>query len=602
MKEKREGKFLERLSKEVILADGAMGTYLVSLGAPVRTSLETINLTQPELVERVHREYIKAGAELIETNTFGANYFKLKKYGSESKVKKLNRIGAEIAKKVSGGKVFVAGSIGPLGKGIKPYGALKIPEAARAFSQQIEGLLEGGVDLLLIETIPTLLEAKTALSAAKKMTALPVICQLTYRREDYSLDKLLIALKELEENGADVVGLNCSLGPAELFEIISEIRKYLAVPFSVFPNAGYPTLIEGRTFFLSSPEYFNKYAKKFLEIGVNLIGGCCGTTPKHIGAMKEAVVGRKVREITLIEVEEKGKIIPKIEKEKNLFLEKLNKEFVLTVEISPPRNSDYESTLEVCQTLKDWGLETVDISDNPMAKTKMSALALGHLIKKETGLNILLHLTCRDRNLIGLQSELLGAQALGLEGIIALTGDPAVLGDYPQARSVYDLNSVELVQLIANLNQGKDWSGNSMESRTSFAIGAAFNPASKNIDAEMEKFKRKVESGAHFVLTQPIYDYRLLEKINDISIPVLIGILPLKSFKQAMFLNNEVPGINIPEEIIKKMGKAGDPKKEGLEITKQFIQKIKSRVKGIYLMPSLADIGIVKELLEDLPR
>ena len=600
MKEKREGKFLERLKKEVILADGAMGTYLVSLGVPIETSLETVNLTQPKLVERVHREYIKAGAELIATNTFGANCFKLKKYGRENNVKKLNRIGAEIAKGVSGDKVFVAGSIGPLGKGIKPYGALKIREATRAFAQQIEGLLEGGVDLLLIETVSTLLEAKTALSIAKKMTELPVVCQLTYRREDYSTDRLLTALKELEENGADVVGLNCFLGPAELFEIISEVRKYIAVPFSVFPNAGYPALIEGRTFFLSSPEYFNKYTKKFLEIGVNLIGGCCGTTPEHIEAMKEAAAGEKVRRITLIEVPEKERIVPKIEKKRNSFLEKLKKEFVVTVEIGPPRNSDYKSVLEICQVLKNWGLETVDIPDNPMAKSKMSALALGHLIKKEIGLNVLLHLTCRDRNLIGLQSELLGAQALGIEGIIALTGDPASLGDYPQARSVYDLNSVELVQLTANLNQGKDWLGNSTESETSLAIGIAFNPAAENINTEIEKFKRKVESGAHFALTQPIYDDRLLEGINGAAIPVLIGILPLKSFKQALFLNNEVPGINIPEEIMKRMEKARNPKKEGLEITKRFVRRIKNRVKGIYIMPSLDNIEIVKELLEDL--
>lgn len=607
--------FLKRLEKGVILCDGAMGTLLYSRGVTFEHSFDEFNLSHPQIVQRVHQDYIKAGAEIIETNTFGGNRFRLATHGLEDKTKQINVKGAKLAREareIEGEMVFVAGSMGPLGKPLAPIGRITLKEAFDSFRDQAEALLEGGVDLFIIETISDLKEMKEAILAVRSVSSLPIIAQMTFAEDGNTWmgNTPEEIAKELVQMEVEVIGANCSVGPQRMLDVILIMAKITNKKLSAQPNAGFPKLVDGRFIYLSSPEYFAEYAKKFVQAGVTVVGGCCGTTPEHIKAMAFAIKQispANTVEKNFVSIEEK-KAEEKIVIEKPVessFASKLGKKFVISVELDPPRGTNPNKILKHAQTLSDKGIDAVNIADSPMARVRMSCISLASLIKEQIGLEVILHFTCRDRNLMGLQSDLIGAYALGVRNILAITGDPPRLGDYPFATAVYDVDSIGLVKIIKRLNNGTDWAGNSIGSPTSFFIGVGVNPTAADFDKEMERFFQKIEAGADFAFTQPLYDFKILEKflkrVEDLSFPIILGLMPLHSFRQAEFLHNEVPGIVIPSEQRERMRKAGDKGTlEGVKMAQEFLKIAKGLFSGIYLVPSFGKVDCVLEVLESL--
>ncbi|MEW6456797.1 MAG: bifunctional homocysteine S-methyltransferase/methylenetetrahydrofolate reductase [Acidobacteriota bacterium] len=602
---------IQILKEKVLLADGAMGTYLLQKGLSPEDSREFQNIINPDLVFSIHKEYINSGAEIIETNTFAANSIKLRKFNLENRIKEINEEGVLIARKAAGENVFVGGSVGPLGVLLRPYGIFSFNDLVKMFKEQMIYLIDAGVDFLIIETISSLLEARAALLAAKSIRDIPVIVQMTFTGDGKTKfgDDLINSLDELKSLGADGVGVNCTIGPKESFEIITPYLEKSENLFSIMPNAGYPTILKGKTVYLSSSFYFKEYASLFLESGANIIGSCCGTTPEHTKAMAEVVLNQTPRK-------RKGRVYVEVieEKEEKLeqkivysrLKEKLGKEIVYTVEIDPPKGLDYSKMLRGTESLSKIGIDAVNIADNPMARMRMSSIALAHLLQEKTGIEAILHFTCRDRNLLGIQSELLGASALGIRAILALRGDPAEIGDFPKATSVFDIDTIGLIKLIKGLNQGKDLGGNSIGNPTSFFVGVAVNPSSPSIDAEIRRFEEKVEAGADFALTQPQYDEKVFEKfiscIEKFKVPIILGILPLRTSKHAEFLHNEVPGISIPERIREKLRKTPDEKQPevGKEIISEFIKNVKGMISGFYFMPPFENFNLIAELIEKI--
>ncbi|MGQ9618458.1 MAG: bifunctional homocysteine S-methyltransferase/methylenetetrahydrofolate reductase [Candidatus Aminicenantia bacterium] len=603
--------FIEILKEKVLIADGAMGTYLLEKGLPSEECKEYQNIKNPDLIFSIHKEYIEAGAEIIETNTFAANSVKLSKFNLESKIKEINQEAVRIAKEAGGKDIFVAGSVGPLGVMLRPYGIFTFNDMMKVFKEQISYLFSAGVDLLIIETISSLLEARAALLAAKSLTdEIPVIVSMTFLSDGKTKfgDELVRSLNELKEIGADVVGVNCTIGPQETSEIILPYLKESDDLFSVMPNAGYPTVVRGKIIYLSSPAYFKEYAEIYLENGANIIGSCCGTNPTHTKAIAEVVKGEKPRKRKrriYVEVIEKEAVEEEIEST-SLLREKLGQEKIFTTEIDPPKGRNYNDVINLVKKLKSLGITAVNVAENPMARMRMSSVALAHIIQERAGMEVILHFTCRDRNLLGIQSELLGASALGIRNILALRGDPAEIGDFPRATSVYDIDPVGLVRLIKEFNNGRNLAGNPIGSPTSFLVGVATNPSSPDLSAEIKRLEEKIEAGADLVLTQPQYDLFIFEKflkeVEHFQIPLIVGILPLKSAKYAEFLHNEVPGIVIPENVLMRM-KSADENKQlevGKEIAFDFIKKILADVAGIYLIPPAQNFELIFELIEEL--
>jgi methionine synthase I (cobalamin-dependent)/5,10-methylenetetrahydrofolate reductase len=607
--------FLERLKKGVMLCDGAMGTLLYSRGIGFEHPFDELNLSKPGMVQKVHQDYIKAKAEIIETNTFGGNRFRLSAHGLQGKLKQINFKGARIAREareIEGEPVFVAGSIGPLGKPLAPIGKITLRQAQDTFQEQAEALLEGGVDLFIVETFSDLNEIKEAIKGIRKVSQLPIIAQMTFSEEGLTLmghTPEEIA-KELEKMKVEVMGVNCSVGPQRVLDVIYQMKKVTSLNLSAQPNAGFPRFVDGRFIYLSSPEYFAIYARRFLGAGVGILGGCCGTTPEHIQAMSEVLQEGESslnEEVAIIEVEkkteEKDSAVELVETLS--FESKLKEKFVISVELDPPRGVNPKKILRQTQMIKDKGIDAVNIADSPMARVRMSCLSLAALVKEKIGLEVILHLTCRDRNLMGLQSDLIGAHALGIRSILAITGDPPRLGDYPHATAVFDVDSIGLVKIIRRLNQGTDWAGNSIGSPTSFCIGVGVNPTALDFEKEMERLKLKVEAGAKFIFTQPLFDIeilkRFLDKAEGVSTPVLAGLLPLHSFRHAEFLHHEVPGISIPQDVRDRMKKAKEKGiEEGILITREFLEQIKESVSGVYLIPSFGKIELALEVVEGI--
>lgn len=600
---------IELLKERVLVADGAMGTYLLEKGLPQDECKEFQNIKNPDLVFSIHKEYVAAGAEIIETNTFAANSVKLSKFNLEDKIKEINHEGVRIAREAAEKDVLVAGSVGPLGVMLRPYGIFTFNDIVKAFKEQISILVSAGVDLIIIETISSLLEARSALLAAKSVSDLPVIVSMTFLADGKTKfgDDITRSLNELKEIEADIVGANCTVGPQEMAEIVIPYLKESDNLISVMPNAGYPAIVRGKTIYLSSPAYFREYAEIYLENGANIIGSCCGTNPTHTKAISEVVKGekpRKRKKKLYVEIIEEEKLEEKIEVSSS-FRMKLGKETVFTVEIDPPKGHSYGEVVSLVRRLKTAGIDAVNIAENPMARMRMSSLALAHLIQERTGIETILHFTCRDRNLLGIQSELLGASALGIRNILALRGDPAEIGDFPKATSVYDIDTVGLVRLIKQFNEGKDMAGNPIGTPTSFLVGVAVNPSSPDINAEIKRLEEKVNAGADFALTQPQYDLSNLEnflkEIEHFKIPIIVGILPLRSARHAEFLHNEVPGITIPEEIRERL-KSTDEKEQpkvGKEIAIEFIKKMGRDISGIYLIPSSRNFDIICEIISE---
>jgi methionine synthase I (cobalamin-dependent)/5,10-methylenetetrahydrofolate reductase len=611
-----EKTFLERIKKGVILCDGAMGTFLYARGVPYERCFDEQNLSNPQLVQQIHLDYIKAGAEIIETNTFGANRIRLKAHGLDDKVKEINFRGAKLAgeaRDISGEEVFVAGSVGPLGNPLATFGRIPPQEAEMFFEEQASALLEGGVDLFIIETFFDLEEVILAVSSIKKICQLPLVAQMSFGEDGKTFmgnSPQKVAL-ELEKLGVDVIGANCSVGPQKILDVIYGFKEVTQAFLSAQPNAGMPRFVDGKYIYFTSKEYFAEYAKKFVEAGVRIIGGCCGTTPDHIQAMAQAIEEMKSQEIKetkiFFPVKEKIEKKEKLEKPKiaSPFASKLGKKFMISVELDPPRGINANKILKSAQKLFESGVDGVNIADSPMARVRMSCLSVAYLIKTQIGMETVLHFTCRDRNLMGLQADLLGAHALGIQNILAVTGDPPSLGDYPQATAVYDVDSIGLVKIIQRLNQGMDWAGNSIGGPTSFCVGVAVNPAAYDLDKEFDRFEKKVESGANFAFTQPQYELKTLEKFlnktHHLKIPAFLGILPLHSFRHAEFLHHEVPGIQIPLEQRERMRKAGDKaQEEGIQMARELLFQAKDLVSGVYLMPSFGKYDLVLDVLEGI--
>ncbi len=604
--------FRDRIARAPLLGDGAMGTYLYTKGASFNQCFDQLNLTAPDLVGSVHEEYIRAGSELIETNTYGANRLKLTQHGLGSLVREINFRGAKIARdkrELLGKDIYVAGSIGPLGKLIGQYGGISRKEAAEMFREQAEALLEGGVDLFMVETMPDIAELRLAVEGVRSICDLPIVAQVSINDDLATIrgSSLLEVFDAARELKVDVIGANCSVGPQRIHDFLAALRNHTDLPLSALPNAGLPRYNEGRFFYVSSPEYFADYCGKFLNLGVRIVGGCCGTTPEHIRAMRRVFdTFQAVRPSTnVIEVRESVEPAAPIAGGRmvSAFAAKLGKQFVVSVEIDPPRGANPEKVLKAAAKLKEAGVDALNVADSPMARTRMSCLAVSGLIAAQVRLEVILHFTCRDRNLMGLQSDLIGAHALGIRNILALTGDPPALGDYPNATAVYDVDAIGLVAIIARLNGGADLAGNPIGSNTEFSIGVAVNPTAETLDREVERLERKISAGAQFAMTQPLYELNVLERflnrIQHLKLPVLLGLLPLQSYRHAEFLHNEVPGIEIPRPLRERLEASGkDAAAVGIDAARELLMQARSMVQGAYLMPSFGRYDTILKVLE----
>ncbi|MCX7909212.1 MAG: bifunctional homocysteine S-methyltransferase/methylenetetrahydrofolate reductase [Ignavibacteria bacterium] len=605
--------FYSLLKQKVILFDGGMGTELYRHGIFINKCFEETNLVAPELVKKVHSDYIDAGAEVIETNTFGANRFKLKRFNLQDRLYEIVYKGAKLAREVARDKVFVAGSVGPLGVQIEPLGPIAREEAQEFFAEIIRPLLDGGVDLLIFETFINIDELKQAVAAARKITNIPVIAQITIDEDGNTLTGTNpeTTISELEATGADVVGINCTVGPQVMLNWLETVRPLTSLPISVMPNAGKPKNIDGRNIYLASPEYFAEYAKLFVKSGANIIGGCCGTTPEHIKKMSIALLAVQPKisfqKIEKIVVKEEHKVKPIEKKDKSRLARRLSSgNFVKFVELLSPRGVDASKEISKARELYFNGIDVINIPDGPRASARMSALALAVKIQREVGIETVLHFVCRDRNVIGIQSDLLGAYALGIRNILAITGDPPKLGTYPDATGVFDVDSIGLVNILHRLNNGLDIAGYPIGEPTGFFIGVGVNPLAVNLDEELRRLYWKVDAGAEFIVTQPIFDIvgfkSFLKHIEHYNLPIIVGIWPLTSLRNAEFMKNEVPGVVVPDEIIERMRRVSDSKeeslKEGIKIAREIIEEIGNLVQGVQISAPFGKIELVMETLQ----
>lgn len=606
-----EHPFRARLaSGKTIIADGAMGTQLYARGVSYDECFDAQTLDRPDIVEHIHRDYIMAGAELIETNTFGANRIRLSTFDREGQVRDINQKGARLARharEIIGEPVFVAGSVGPTGRTVEPYGHLDAGELYEVFAEQIAALLEGGVDLFVLETFSDLAEIEQAIRAARALSDLPIVAQMTFAEDvrtprGHSPEKVAERLAEL---GADVVGANCSVGSNTLLEVTERYLAAGARHVSAMPNAGWPTRVGERVLYLSSPEYMAEYGRSMADLGAAIIGGCCGTTPVHIRALQRSLsTGAASPAIEVVGVvEPEG--APESMGPSSELAEKLGTQRVISVEIRPPRGANPSKALQGARLLKEAGADSVNVLDSAMARVRMSAVASAVLVKQQVGVEAILHFTTRDRNLMAIQSDLIGAHAMGLRTVLALTGDPPSLGDYAQSKAVYDIDSIGLIRVIKQLNQGVDVGGNSIGAPTQFLVGCALNPTAEDLDWELSRFREKLDAGADFVMTQPVYDAQLfqevLERVKPIEVPILMGVLPLQSYRHALFIHNELPGVRLTEEALRRMEAAGaDGIEEGLAMAHELIAQCGNRVAGLYIVPSFGRYENAARLVSEL--
>jgi methionine synthase I (cobalamin-dependent)/5,10-methylenetetrahydrofolate reductase len=607
--------FLTRLKKSPVLCDGAMGTLLYSKGIFINRCYDELNLSQPDLIRGIHHEYLQAGAEIIETNTFGGNSFRLARHSLGDKVHEINFAGARLAHEAAKSfDVWVAGSVGPIGIRIEPLGKTSLEETRAAFRDQITALVEGGVDLLIMETFGYLEELHQAILAARDVNPkIPVVALVTIDEDSNCLDGSTpeTFTPRLEEWGADVIGCNCSIGPVAMLDAIERMRAVSSLPLAAQPNAGMPRSVEGRNIYLCSPEYMASYARKFVAAGAQLIGGCCGTTPDHIRVMKSALrVGEARSKTTNLQV--KGEASPAIapavplEKRSRLGAKLVAGEFLTMVEIVPPKGTDIKKEIEGARFLKSVGVDGINIPDSPRASARMSNQALSLLVQQEVGIEAILHYTCRDRNVLGIQSDLLGAAATGIHNLICITGDPPKMGNYPDATAVFDVDAIGLVNIVHNLNRGQDIGGNPIGAGTAFAIGIGANPGISDLDEEIRRFEYKVEAGAEYAVTQPVFDLSLLEaflrRIEHCRIPVVAGIWPLVSARNAEFMKNELR-VSVPDSILERMTKAPTPeaaREEGIAIAREMLVAVRGMVQGAQISAPQGRYTSAVDVLEAL--
>src|SRR5437899_1528492 len=605
--------FLERLRDGVVVCDGAMGTMLYARGIFVDRCFDELNLSNPGLVQGIPQEYVDAGADVLETNTFGAHRFKLGPHGFEGQVVKINREGARIARAAAQGQALVAGSIGPLGKPLEPFGNITVDDAVAAYREQAQGLVEGGVDLFLLETMPSLDQARAAVTAVKTLSELPIVVSLTFNEEGTTFygDKPEDVVRTVEEWDVAAVGANCSQGPQPMLETVKRMAAAATrVKLSAMPNAGAPALVDGRYVYLCTPEYMASYARRFIAAGVSFVGGCCGTTPAHIRNLVRSVrMLQPAREVVTVEAPARPKEAPAPvpREDKSPLARKMGKKFVVSVELDPPKGADPGRIVDRAQYCRENEVDAINVADGPRASARMSAQSLCVLLQNKVGIDTILHYTCRDRNLLGIQSDLLGAYALGLRNILAITGDPPKLGDYPDATAVYDVDSIGLIRIMDHLNHGCDLAGNLIGPALGIHIGCGADASKPDMEKEVRRLEQKVEAGAEYIMTQPIYDPRTLERffsmIRHLKIPILVGILPLYSHRNAEFLHNEVPGMRIPDEIRERMKKAGSGEKaqaEGVSIAQEATLAARDGAHGVYIMPPFNKVDLAVRVIEVL--
>ena len=599
-----------------MLCDGAMGTLLYAKGIFINRSYDELNLSQPDLIRGIHHEYLQAGAEIIETNTFGGNSFRLGRHSLADKVNDVNRAGVRLAREAAKSfDVWVAGSVGPLGTRIEPLGKTSFQEAREAFRQQIEVLVEGGVDLLILETFGYMEEIHQAMLAVRDVSAsIPLVAQVTIDEDGNCLDGSdpQTFVPKLVEWGADVIGCNCSVGPVAMLDAMERVRAATSLPLAAQPNAGIPRSVDGRNIYLCSPEYMASYARKFVAAGVRLVGGCCGTTPEHIRVMKSALRVGEARGKVASKPAAGGSstplAVPAVPlQDRSLLGAKLARgEFVTMVEIVPPKGIDVQKEIEGARFVKSVGVDAVNIPDSPRASARMSNQALSLLIQREVGVDAVLHYPCRDRNVLCIQSDLLGAAAVGIKNLICITGDPPKMGNYPDATAVFDVDAIGLVNIAHNLNRGLDLGGNPIGTGTGFVIGVGANPGLTDMDEEIRRFEFKVEAGAEYAVTQPVFDLRLLEnflrRIEHCRIPVVAGIWPLVSVRNAEFMKNELR-VSVPDAILERMARAQTPelaRAEGVAIAREMLIAARQMVQGAQISAPSGRYSSAVDVLEAL--
>lgn len=636
--------FLERLAQpNVVVGDGAMGTMLYSRGVPANACFDECNLTQSRLVVDIHEAYIQAGAEIIETNTYGANRFKLGTYDLAGKVRSINSRGAHLARnarEITGVPVFVAGAVGPLGRPVQPLGRISLTEARDIFREQIEGLLYGGVDLLMLETFKDLDELLVAVRAARDACDLPIVAQMSFEADGRTQSGAapVEVVRALEDAGAAVIGANCSTGPMRMERVISQMATVARRPLVAQPNAGWPEMVGGRIVYVSGPEYMADFGHHMAHIGAKIIGGCCGTTPEHIRELTAQLRQHAVEtapptgapadtngtssgdgavpyEVAapvppVVTVPKSGLEQPRqarAEAVPGTFAWKLGREFVATVELAPPRGINPAKVLAGARMLHERGVECVDVTDSARGRAAMSMIAVSTMIRQQVGMEVIIHFTTRDRSLLGIQAELLGAYAMGHRIILALTGDPPNPVEKIASSGVFDIDAVGLIKMLRRMNQGLDVAGNTIGGATDFLIGCAFDPGARDLPLQIDRLYQKMEAGADFVMTQPFFDMELLDKtldlVSDFKLPILMGILPLQNARHAEFLHNEVPGITIPGWALERMRAAGaNGIDEGIKMGQELLTYARDKVAGAYLMPSFGRYEVCAQVLESLPQ
>jgi len=616
-------KFLEKLrSSKPILSDGAMGTNLHLKGIKFDDCFDVLNLTHPAIVADIHRAYIDAGSQMIQTNTFGANWYKLKQYGLEDKVHEINTAGVELVRRVamaSFKEVLIAGDVGPLGVRLAPFGKVQLDDARIVFSEQISALIESKVDLILIETMTDFYEVNEAILASRSVDAnVPILASMTFTRDDRTLlgDSPEKVALSIHKAGADVIGINCSGGPLQLLRILKKMKSVVPQAiFSVMPNAGWPEQQDGRIMYPAGPEYFGDYAIAFWQAGARVVGGCCGTTPQHIASMSKVINNSNLSDVTInleFPLEKETPDSPEIDEQSDMSKKLSKGEFVISVEMDPPRGLSTKKLLAGASLLIDSGADVINVADSPMARMRMSPWAVCSLIQNYLHTETVLHFPTRGRNLLRVQGDLLAAHALGIRNVFVVMGDPTSIGDYPEANDDFDLVPSGLIKLIKqSFNIGLDHAGSEIGQPTSFFVGAALNLNAIHMENESKNLSRKIHSGADFFLTQPIFDCKhakesikmMREKAGNSKINILVGILTLVTDRHANFLHHEVPGISIPDRTMLRMQKAGGlAAQTGIKIAVELIQELKNDVEGIYLMPAFNRFDYASEIVETIRK
>jgi homocysteine S-methyltransferase len=610
--------FIQAIADEhVYLFDGAMGTMLYSKGVFINKCYDELNIHNPEIVLDVHKQYVRAGAEIVETNTYGANRVKLHGFGIEEELREINMRGADLARKAAGDSVYVAGAIGPLGIRIEPYGPTALEEARDFFREQAQALRDGGVDLFVLETMSNIAEIEQAIVAVREVCSLPIVAQMTIGPDSRTVygDTPRTIAQRLDAAGADVIGLNCSVGPDVMLDAVEEIGSVTARKISCQPNAGLPREVNGRQMYMASPDYMGKYAKRLIHKGVKFLGGCCGTTPEHIKVMADAVRPLSPRRTFVIverpaaDQQQKGVEPYPMEARSSWGRKIAHGQFVTTIEIVPPKGPNPDKLVELVRSIKEAGVDAVNVPDGPRAQNRMGAIAVAVLLQQRVGIEAVLHYCCRDRNLLGMHSDLLGCAALGLRNLLLITGDPPKMGPYPDATAVFDIDSIGLTNMVSLMNRGLDLGSNPFGEPTSFTIGVGVNPGHLDLDYELRRLDWKAKAGAEYAITQPVFDVRQLEhflrRIEHMKLPVVAGIWPLLSYRNAQFMNNEVPGVSVPDEVMERMRIASEKGKEhglreGVTIARETLARVREAVAGVQVSAPMGRVDLALEVFDGL--